>query len=317
MNTAVLLIVFNRPDPTQQVFSAIRAARPPRLYVAADGPRESRPAEAAVVETVRRIATAVDWPCEVHRLFRERNLGCKRAVSSAIDWFFDQEAEGIILEDDVLPRDGFFRFCETLLERHRDDPAISMISGCSFIGQPSGHDAGYLYTRYHHIWGWASWRRAWRHYDVDMAGWPGEGARRQLNRVLQSRKDAVAYWSTVFDKVAAGGIDTWDYQWLYSAWMADMTAIMPPGMLVENIGFGNDATHTASAAPSVVVNAPPARISFPLIHPPRTDTSAVDVLVERTAYGLTLPMKLRRMLRDVPLLGDALSRIRHMAGARA
>lgn len=316
MNTPVLLIVFNRPEPTQQVFAAIRAARPPRLYVAADGPRETRPAEAAVVETVRQIATAVDWPCEVHTLFRERNLGCKRAVSSAIDWFFEQEEEGIILEDDVLPKEGFFDFCEALLRHYRHDPTISMISGCSFIGQPAGQDAGYVFTRYHHIWGWASWRRAWQHYDVAMKSWPSESARRQIARVLEGRKDAIAYWSSLFDTMAAGRIDTWDYQWVYAGWMADMTAVMPPGMLVENLGFGADATHTAGDAPEMVRNAPVARVSFPLVHPATRETGATDALVERVAFGLTLQRKLRRFVRDLPLIGESIVRLRQLRGAQ-
>ena len=114
MRSAVLFLVFNRPVTTQQVFEAIAAARPPRLYVAADGPRAGRPGETELCAEVRRIATAVDWPCEVRTLFREENLGCRRAVSGGINWFFEQEEEGIIIEDDVLPVPSFFDYCDEL-----------------------------------------------------------------------------------------------------------------------------------------------------------------------------------------------------------
>ncbi len=118
LKTAVLFLVFNRPDTTAQVFDAIRKARPPRLYVAADGPRANREGEAEKVAKVREIATAVDWPCEVRTLFRDANLGCKRAVSGALDWFFGEEEAGMVLEDDCLPHPDFFRFCDALLERY-------------------------------------------------------------------------------------------------------------------------------------------------------------------------------------------------------
>lgn len=172
MHSAVLFLVFNRPDTTRQVLDSIRQARPPRLYVAADGAREDRPGERERCERVRGIATDVDWPCEVHTLFRARNLGCKTAVSGGISWFFEQEEEGIILEDDVLPDQSFFVFCEELLERYRHEAKVTMISGDYFHGNNHQPTASYFFSRYTHIWGWASWRRAWQHYDREMAQWP-------------------------------------------------------------------------------------------------------------------------------------------------
>ena len=123
-------MVFNRPDTTKQVFETIRKARPAQLFVAADGPRENRPDEAEKCAEVRRIVdNGIDWDCKVHRLYRDKNLGCKIACSSAIDWFFEHVDEGIILEDDTLPHPTFFQFCEELLKRYRDDERIMLISG--------------------------------------------------------------------------------------------------------------------------------------------------------------------------------------------
>jgi hypothetical protein len=297
MKTPVLLVVFNRPETTRTAFAAIRAARPERLYVAADGPRPDRAGETERCAEVRRIATAVDWPCEVHTLFRDRNLGCKIGVSSGIDWFFANEEAGIILEDDIVPHASFFPYCEALLERYRDDTSVAMISGCSLIGDRHGSDASYVFSRYLHVWGWASWRRAWDHYDLGMKVWPSARARQRLAKVLDGRRGAIAYWSDVFDRMARGEIDTWDYQWVFSSWIQDMVAIFPAATLVENIGFGADATHTVGVAPDLA-NA--SEMAFPLRHPLSRDTVPLDVLVERISIPAAGGTGFRPQLRRVP-----------------
>jgi len=297
VNAAVLFLVFNRPDTTAQVFETIREARPPRLYVAADGPRASRAGEAERCAQVRSIATQIDWPCEVHTLFRQENLGCKRAVSGAIDWFFENEEEGIILEDDVLPQPGFFRFCEELLARYRDDHDVSMISGCNLLGDAYEAPASYFFSRYMHIWGWASWRRAWAHYDVGMTGWGTPQSLAQLDKVLHGRQHAVRYWRSIFDRVRANEIDTWDYQWVHAGWANDMIAIIPARNMVRNLGFGADATHTTGEAPHEVLEAK--NISFPLTHPISRDTHIVDRIDEKKAFGLTFTSRIKAHLREI------------------
>lgn len=300
MNTAILFLVFNRPETTRRAFEAIRAARPSRLYVSADGPRASRVGEAERCAEVRRIATDVDWPCTVETLFRDENLGCKNGVASGIDWFFEHEAEGIILEDDIIPVPSFFAYCSALLERYRDDPKVSMISGCNLIGNLHGADTSYVFSRYLHVWGWASWRRSWSNYDVAMKQWPSAAAATQLSRVLGGRPAAIAHWTAVFDQVARGEIDTWDYQWLFTSWMQDQVAIFPAATLVENIGFGSDATHTHGPPSAALAN--PVPMAFPLRHPHAGDTAAIDAIVERDAMGITGAGHLRSLLRKVPML---------------
>lgn len=241
----VLFLIFNRPDKTAQVFEAIRAVCPNRLYVAADGPRPDRPGEAERCARAREIATAVDWPCEVRTLFRDANLGCKRAVSGALDWFFGEEEAGMVLEDDCLPHPDFFRFCDVLLERYAEDERVSVITGDNFQRGRRRGDASYYFSRYNHCWGWASWRRAWRLYDGELGFWPdwktSADWRERIPDAVERR-----YWEGVFDRVARGEIDSWAYPWTASVWYRGGLTATPNVNLVSNIGFGSDSTHTAS-----------------------------------------------------------------------
>ncbi|MBS3964775.1 MAG: nucleotide-diphospho-sugar transferase [Methylomonas sp.] len=242
-NTAVLFLVFNRPDTTARVFEAIRQAKPSRLYVAADGPRASRIGEAEKVAAVRAIATAVDWPCEVKTLFGTENLGCKHAVSRAITWFFEQEEQGIILEDDCLPHPDFFVFCQDLLVRYADDERVAMITGDNFQNGQRRGDASYYFSKFNHIWGWASWRRAWQHYDVNIALWPEWNCSSHWNDSFQDCIEQ-KYWQKIFNAVHQNKIDTWDYQWTVCVWRNNGLTATPNVNLISNIGFGAEATHT-------------------------------------------------------------------------
>ena len=243
LKIAVLFLVFNRPDTTRQVFEAIRKVKPPRLYVAADGPREGKLDEIERVKEVRKIATAVDWPCEVKTLLRDKNLGCKRGVSSAITWFFEQEEQGIILEDDCLPHLDFFSFCENLLDRYFSDERIFAITGNNFQKGKQRGDASYYFSKYVHIWGWATWRRAWRHYDVDINFWPKWKTSDAWTKYKFDKIER-RYWQKIFDRCYSGQIDTWDYQWVASIWYKNGLTVTPNVNLVSNIGHQLDATHT-------------------------------------------------------------------------
>lgn len=311
MRSAVLFLVFNRPDTTRQVFEAIRAARPLRLYVAADGPRATRSSEIERCEEVRRIATEVDWPCEVKTLFRTENLGCKVGVSSGIDWFFENEEEGIILEDDVLPLPGFFGYCDELLERYRDDQRIGLISGCNLISKQFAPEESYFFSRYNHIWGWASWRRAWQHYDVTMQTWP---AWRDSAAIKQTSNGDVYfehYWREIFDRVEQGLIDTWDYQWTYACWSKNMISILPKYNQVYNLGFGQDATHTTADAPDFVVDSVPKALPLPLVHPANVQANEkVDALINTIVFGVSFSALVKSKLREVALIRRLVAMLR-------
>src|SRR5262249_49404554 len=238
----VLFLVFNRPETTARVMEAIRAAGPERLYVAADGPQDGKTGEAERCADVRQIATRVDWPCEVRTLFRERNLGCRQAVSNAITWFFEQEQEGVILEDDCLPSQSFFPYCAELLAHFRDDERIMCITGNNFQQDMSGYPYSYYFSKYVHVWGWATWRRAWRSYDDTMKLYP-EYIDFNFSKSRSPSSSFIAYWKGELDKVYRRTLDTWDYVWMFSCWANSGLTCTPRVNLVSNIGFGPDATH--------------------------------------------------------------------------
>ena len=262
----VLFLVFNRPGTTKLIMDAIRAARPQRLYVAADGPRDDKVGEAQVCAEVRRLATDVDWHCEVRTLFREHNLGCRHAVSGAITWFFEQEPEGIILEDDCLPSQSFFPYCAELLARFRDDERIMSITGNNFQQNMAKYPYSYYFSVYTHIWGWATWSRAWRAYDDAMRLYP-EYVDRNFTKSLSHSSKFSDYWRGELDKVYYRQLDTWDYVWLFSCWANSGLTCTPRVNLVSNIGFGADATHCRYSGSSTS-NLPRFDIETPLKHPP-------------------------------------------------
>lgn len=246
LHTPVLFLVYKRPDTTKQVFEAIRQAKPPRLYVAADGPKLDVPGEVEKVRQVREIVlNGVDWDCEVKTLFREENLGCKYGVSGGIDWFFENEEEGIILEDDTLPSQSFFWFCQELLERYRDDDRIGQISGFNPLMKYESFGESYLFSKFGPIWGWASWRRVWVYYDVEMTEWMEVKRRGYVNFFTDTKKEK-RWREKIFDNIYNKKEVTWDYQWSFSKLNNSFLSIIPSRNLIINIGFGIDATHTQS-----------------------------------------------------------------------
>lgn len=305
MRSPVLFLVFNRPELTERVFQAIRDARPSRLYVAADGPRPWRHGEKDRCDQVRHVATSVDWPCRVETLFRDTNLGCKLAVSSAITWFFYREAEGIVLEDDCLPSQDFFRYCDELLERYRENEQVMCISGDNFISDQWRPESSYYFSRYAHIWGWATWARAWRQYRVEVAQ-PGEAPiDAVLSTALSDSPRARRYWTSVMQKVADGRVDTWDYQWSYTLFRNGGLSCMPQVNLISNIGFGPEATHTTDSRNSAA-NLRPADLPSKLVHPTHVQRSAfADDWTESNVFGLGVAAQMRRILHAARHRGRA------------
>jgi hypothetical protein len=292
LETPVALLVFNRPEPTRRVLEAVARARPARLFVVADGPRPDRPDDAALCAATRAMFEHLDWPCEVTTDFAASNLGCRRRLSGGISWVFEQVPEAIFLEDDCLPDASFFPYCEELLARYRDDPRIFIISGDNFLFGRHAVAHSYYATRFLHIWGWAGWRRAWRHYDVDMRAWPGLRDTPWLEQTLDI-PGAARHFRRRFDATHAGRLNTWDYQWALSMWRQDGLAIAPARNLVQNIGVGAQATNMAAATPEAL--APLEQLDFPLRHPSRLERDLVADRVEAAQLGLTAP---RRGLLD-------------------
>jgi hypothetical protein len=309
MRSAVLFLVFNRPNTTREVFEAIRKAKPPRLYVAADGPRPSRHGEAERCTQVRQIATAVDWPCDVKTLFREENMGCKNGVAGGISWFFQNEEEGIILEDDCLPTDDFFPFVDKLLERYRGNQNICAISGTTFDSEAIT-ESDYYYSKYPLMWGWATWRTAWEGYRRSI---PAEEISRYFSSSSRSGLGLLArlYWNRQIIGAATGKIDTWDYQWIYHCLLAKRLCIRPSKNLVRNIGFGEGATHTHDQTEPAAALIHHAMDSASLPSPGQiASNSMMDALDERvwlrlypkSLFGLVFPTLHQLIMRPIGAL---------------
>lgn len=247
MKTPIAFIIFNRPNPTQKVFDIIRQVRPAKLFVIADGPRADRPGEAESCAAARRVIEQVDWDCEVFKNYADRNMGCGRRPASGIDWVFKNVEDAIFLEDDCLPHPLFFEFCDHLLEKYRNDQRVMMVSGTNLLQEWKSDIQSYHFSHYTTVWGWASWRRAWQHYDFSMKQWANPEAQQRVRDVLGndglflSRKRA---YDAVFKQ---GKIDAWDHQWSFARFLNSGTSIVPAVNLISNIGFDAEATHTVSA----------------------------------------------------------------------
>ena len=263
-NTAVLFLVFNRPATTARVFEAIRQAKPPRLYVAGDGPCDRREGEAKKIAKVREIATAVDWPCEVKTLFREKNLGCKDAVSNAITWFFEHEEQGIILEDDCLPHPSFFRFCEELLMRYKDDCRVGMISGRNSLGVFDNISSSYHFSTGGGIWGWATWNRVVKGFDLENPEFKSPNLYKYLKKATSDPAEA-RHLTDMLKQTQLGLINTWDYQWGVYLKLNKLLAVVPSKNLVKNIGFDGGGTHLTVHSSMAEVDSHD--MKFPMVHP--------------------------------------------------
>lgn len=245
MKTPILFIIFNRPSTTAEAFAAIRERRPEKLYIAADGPRASKPDDKRLTTEARAVVSQIDWDCVVKRNYQDENLGCKMGVAGAISWFFDHEPEGIIIEDDLVPAQGFFPFCEKMLEKYRHDSRVMMITGTNHLSDPDA-EAPYFFSEHFTIWGWASWARAWKHYDVTMAQWNEPQNRRFFHYRFQDSYIADHFISTF--GLIEDGMDTWDIQWVLACFLATGLCVTPTVNLVSNIGLVG--THSVSETTS-------------------------------------------------------------------
>lgn len=238
----VLLIIFNRPDKVRQLITALETVKPTKIYIAGDGPRASVTNDIEKCTLARQVATAIPWPCEVKTRFSDTNFGCRYGVTDAIDWFFENEEAGIILEDDCIPHPTFFSFCQNLLSKYENEEKIMHISGNNFQDGTLRGDGSYYFSLYTHSWGWATWRRAWQHYHQALEQFATFDRENKITRLPLS-KSAQRFWLKNFRQTIKGN-DSWDSLWLYTVWSQEGLAIIPNKNLVSNIGFDNEATHT-------------------------------------------------------------------------
>ena len=301
LKTPIAFIIFNRPDLTSIVFERIREARPDILYVIADGPRSSHPDDISKCSTTRMIVDeGVDWPCEVLKNYSDENLGCGMRVSSGIDWVFDNVDEAIILEDDCLPHISFFDFTKELLIKYENNTRVMHIGGTSWNPSSLPKSDSYFFTAYPISWGWATWKRAWAHYDFNMKSWRNKMNQSELYSPFSTdieKKRRKQIWNQTYD----GQIDTWDYQWLYSIRSQNGICISPRKNLIKNIGLRSDGTHTLSAD-HPLGNLPVSSVDIPLTHPAKIIRNAkADEIYEAMASGfrITRLSRFKRLLRKL------------------
>jgi hypothetical protein len=298
-NTPVVLFIFNRPDTTQLVFDSIKKIRPSKLYIISDGPRDTKSGEYEKVAQSRKIATSIDWECNVILNFSDKNMGCKRRISSGIDFVFSSTEEAIFLEDDCVPNETFFYYCSELLERYRHNDTVTFINGTNHIGELTETlSESYYFTRYPHVHGWASWAKKWKKgYDVDLREWPNVLANQLLNKLFSSKEEE-RFWKLKFNAVYNQSIDTWDYQVAHWMFLSSKLAVAPKENLITNIGyFREDATHTSGGGK--FANLPSKSIPLPLTHPKDVKQNIMFDRLESNDYSVPniFARYLKRILR--------------------
>jgi hypothetical protein len=293
-NTPILLIVFNRPDTTQRVFDVIKQQKPNNLFVAADGPRKNKPDDIIKCHAARNILNQVDWKCELKTLFRDSNMGCGKGPADGITWFFDHVEQGIILEDDCLPDQSFFPFCEELLHRFRYDNKISVISGTNPLLKWKEKKCSYVYSKIGGTWGWATWRRAWKNFDYTATLWKAAQGKERVNKTLNN-KLFYSHFSQEFDTYfRCQRNDVWDFQWLFSRLVHSTYSIVPCRNLISNIGFNEYATHTLKSS-DPMAGLCTYKINFPLKH----TEFKIDRLYDRIVFERFINPKKRTIIKRI------------------
>jgi len=246
MKKPVLFLIFNRPKYTKQVFEEIRLYKPNKLYIAADGPRKNIESDILLCEETRSVLKLIDWDCDIKTLFIDENLGCKINVANAIDWFFVNEIDGIILEDDVVPNLDFFKFCEYCLEKYKEDERIMMITGTNYLSN-NNLESTYFFSKHFTIWGWATWKRAWKYYDISMQKWKEPNIKNDI-KYLFNGNYIWKHFEYTFDSLNTYGKNNWDIQWVFSCIINNGYCITPKVNLISNIGI--NGTHSKNLTDS-------------------------------------------------------------------
>jgi hypothetical protein len=299
METAVAFLVFCRPDCTQRIFERIRSAKPPRLYLIADGPITTEQ-HAICEETRNSVESAINWNCELIKVFSDTNLGCARRAQTGLDFVFQREEHAIILEDDTLPDLTFFKFCEELLIRYKSSHSIFHISGMNMFPDLLRSDDSYTFSSIINMWGWATWARAWKHYDLQMEGWKKENKKTMLNKwcITNSYNRGMR---KMFD-LHCNNDDpwTWDYQWHYACWRNEGLAVTPAKNMVSNIGIGPNATHTITETPVSLFPEHLEAIEFPLRHPSTVERNFKFEKKYRKKDRTSFYRNLKNFLKNLP-----------------
>jgi len=240
----ILIITFNRPDKLSQLLKVLTTIKPKKLYVAIDGPRgNSTDDKQKITKSIEILENGINWRCERKLLKRSTNLGCGVSPSSSISWFFEQEEEGIILEDDCYPTESFFFFCKDLLNKYRYDSRVMHISGYNRFPSKNNLES-YYYSYSPGVWGWATWKRAWKYFDLNLDNYKLLKKNNNIKNIYSNKIEKL-YRVRFLEKIIRGRFNScWDYQWEFAIRANHGVCIRPNQNLVNNTGFDENATHT-------------------------------------------------------------------------
>jgi hypothetical protein len=296
-NVPVALFLFNRPKELKAVFDAIAKIKPSTIFLIADGPREGNIDDSRLCAAARSLVDQVNWPCKVYRQYSAINQGCRNAIPRGLDWVFSHVEECIILEDDCIPNESFFFYCQELLYRYRDNPRIISIGGHRYDGPDEFDAASYFFSKYPSTWGWATWRRAWEYFDLELTQWPELKNTDWLSEILGNKRHE-SYWSRIFDEMVKGK-NTWDYALVFSSWAQNCISIRSKVNLIENIGFGPDATHTKDNH-QLISQRKYQNLTLPLQHPCIIKTEVEDDdRIEWVSYSGTIDRMLQNARQKI------------------
>lgn len=242
-NSPVLVLGFNRPDLLKRVLRVLESSARRRIYVSLDGPREQHAGDAKLCAETARVVELAPVTDSFRVRVSQENLGCRQGMATGISWFFEQENQGIILEDDCIPTDSFLRFCDQMLEQYRDHPEVGHVSGTRFFADNVSADSPAFFSRFASVWGWATWRDRWAYFEQINGSIALQIDKRAISDISKA-PGFYRFWRKQLTGIFNGFIDTWDYLWQYALWANEKLAIVPPVNLVENQGFGSGATHT-------------------------------------------------------------------------
>ncbi len=308
METAVLLIVFNRLETAKQVFEVVRGIKPQRLYVSADGPRKDREGEAERCVEVRNwIVSHVDWDCDLRTRFLEQNIGCGLGPSTAISWFFETEERGIILEDDCVPNVDFFEYASVMLEKYKEDGEVMAINSSNFQPSPVGDGSYYFSMQNGPFCAWATWKRAWQSFDYTMQKYSWKTIVDAFDGYYKVTKREKRWWLCIYDNLMNDRYrgSSWDFQFMFAIWAKKGKSIVPNANLSTNIGFGPEATHTTN--PNAVTANRPMQSLLPLLYPTSEKINReadlyyhdfyYDKFVDHTPWWVKLKRKIKKLIR--------------------
>lgn len=288
------IVIFKREDKARKLYEILKQVKPTQLFIIADGPRY--PDEEKQCMQTRAVFDSIEWNCKVYRNYSEYNLGCCIRPYTGFNWVFENVERAILLEDDCVPSVDFFRFCDELLEKYKDDTRVMQICGTNLLGKWDCMGDSYFFVQWASCWGWASWARAWKLFDINMKAWDHQRVKQLVKQRLGKRVYDIR--KQVFDehKDHLNDITAWDHQWSFARTINSGLSITPSVNLVTNIGFGNDATHTNDMSETSI---PIYKMKFPLSHPKciLPDTQ-FDIEMTKLVYNArTIPDKILRKVK--------------------